>query len=190
MAQEIEAKFLNIEISDLENKLKSLGAIFEGEKFFRSTSFDYAGFPLDKDCAWVRLRDEGDKVTLAYKKRLGVTSEGGNDKGMEEVEIEVSNYEKTKEIFLKIGMVVKFSQEKKRRTWTNDSVTFDIDTWPMLKPYLEIEAGTWEEIDLVAKELGFKEEDKKICSATQIYSMNGINDKDYIEITFDKQVKR
>lgn len=191
MAEEIETKILNIDKEKLEKKLLKIGAKRIGEVFFRSTSFDFPGFPLDKDAAWVRLRDDDKKVTLAYKKRLGVTGvKGQNDKGMEEIEIEVSSYEDAITILKKIGMVEKFSQEKKRITWKKGNMTFDIDAWPRLNTYLEIEGKNWKDIDAAVLELGFSLKDKVICSATQIYEMNGINDKDYMVMNFDKWVKR
>lgn len=191
MAQEIEAKILNIDKEKLEKKLAAIGAKKAEEVFFRSTTFDFPGFPLDKDAAWVRLRDDGKKVMLAFKKRLGVTGvKGQNDSGMEEIEITVSSYEDTISILKKIGMVEKFSQEKKRTTWKKGNVTFDIDTWPRLKTYLEIEGENWNDVDAAVLELGFDLKDKVICSATQIYEMNGINDKDYIVMNFDKWIKR
>jgi len=191
MAQEIEAKILNVDVTKLEQKLASTGAKKSGDVFFRSTSFDFPGFPLDKDAAWVRLRDDGKKVTLAYKKRLGVTGvKGQNDAGMEEIEIIVSSYEDTISILKKLGMVVKFSQEKKRITWQKGDVTFDIDTWPRLAPYLEIEGGSWNVVDKAITDLGYDLKNKMICSATQIYEMNGINDKDFMVMNFDKWVKR
>ena len=192
MAKEIEAKILNIDVPALEAKLAALGATNTGEKLFRSTSFDYPGFPLDKQAAWVRLRDEGDKVTLAYKQRLGVLnmSEGTDDSGMEEVEVEVSDFETAKQFLIKLGLVEKFSQEKKRVTWKKESITYDIDTWPRLDPYLEVEGYTWEAVDAAIIELGIGLEEKKICSATQIYQMAGIRDKDYIKMTFSEFIKR
>ncbi len=189
MAQEIEVKILNINVSELENKLAKFGAKRLDEKLFRSISFDYPGFPMDKEAAWVRLRDDGNKITLAYKKRLGVKA-GANDSGMEEVEVEVSDYETTAEFLRKIGMVEKFVQEKKRVTWLKDNLTFDIDTWPKLEPYLEIEGEDWKSVDQAVLDLGFKLEDKKICSATQIYELNGIRDKDYVKMTFSEFIKR
>lgn len=191
MAEEIEVNILNIDIKKLEKKLSDINAVRIKEIFFKSTSFDFPGYPLDKDMSWVRLRDDGKKITLAYKKRLGVTGiKGQNDAGMEEIEVEVSSYEDTITFLKKIGMVEKFSQEKKRITWKKGDVTYDIDTWPRLKPYLEIEAKSWKEVDDAVLELGFELKDKVICSATQVYEMNGINDKDYVIMNFDKWIKR
>jgi adenylate cyclase class 2 len=190
MAIEIEAKILNIDKDKLEKKLAEIGATKIEDVSFRSISFDFIGYPMDKEASWIRLRDDGKKVTLAYKKRLGTTAVHGKDSGMEEIEVVVSNYEDTAEILKKIGMIEKFSQEKKRTTWKKDAITFDIDTWPKLNPYLEIEAGSWEEVDKATIELGYKLEDKLICSATQIFAMNGINDKDYSKMTFSEWIKR
>ena len=192
MAQEIEAKILNIDIGQIEKKLVVLGAHKISEKLFRSTSFDYPGFTLDKQAAWIRLRDEGDKITLAYKQRLGVTdiNKGTNDSGMEEIEFEVGDFETAKQFLLKIGLIEKFSQEKRRVSWKKSSVMYDIDTWPRLNPYLEVESDAWETVDAAITELGFDLKEKKICSATQIYEMMGIRDKDYVKMTFSEFVKR
>lgn len=192
MAQEIEAKILDIDVRKIEEKLVVIGARKIGEKLFRSISFDYPGFPLDKQAAWVRLRDEGDKITLAYKQRLGISDlhSGGNDQGMEEVELEVNDFDVTKQFFFKIGLIEKFSQEKKRVSWEKDGIKYDIDTWPRLNPYLEVEGDTWEKVDAAIVELGFDLKDRKVCSATQIYEMAGIRDKDYVKMTFSEFVRR
>lgn len=190
MAQEIEAKILNIDKAALEQKLAEIGATKQGDLFFRSTSFDFPGFPLDKEASWVRLRDEGSRITLAFKQRLGANGNSGKDAGMEEIEVAVSSYEDTIALLKKIGMIEKFSQEKKRSTWTKGDVSFDIDEWPRLSPYLEIEAPSWKDVDDAILELGFSLENKVICSATQVYAMSGINDKDYVRMTFGEWTTR
>ncbi len=192
MAQEIEAKVLDIDIADVERKLTALGAQKVGEQFFKSTTFDYPGFPLDKDSSWVRMRDDGKAVAIAYKKRLGVSGEKAamNDSGMEEVEVTVGDFALMTQLLLKIGMIEKFVQEKKRRTWQLGDVTFDIDEWPRLNPYIEIEAPTWEQVDQAIVGLGFSLGQKVVCSATQIYERAGIRDKDYVKMTFDEFIRR
>lgn len=191
MAQEIEAKILKIDRPKLEEKLVAIGAHKERDIFFRSMSFDFPGLSLNKDSAWVRLRDDGTTVTLAYKKRLGADDKKlGGDAGMEEVEVVVDNYETTASFLQKIGMIVKFSQEKKRAAWVRGSLHFDIDEWPRLAPFLEVEGPTWEEVDAAILELGFTMEDKKLCSTTQVYEMNGINDSDFTTMTFTEWITK
>lgn len=188
--EEIEAKFLGINPEKIEEKLSELDAKDMGEEILYAISFDYPGFPLDEQAAWVRLRNIGGKTMLAYKQRLGVKADGGNDAGMKEIETEVGDFDMTREFLLAIGMIEKFANEKKRRSWVRGDIHYDLDTWPRLDPYLEIEAPNWEALDAAAKELGLDPEAKKICSATQIYKEAGINDKDFIKMTFSEWVPR
>lgn len=190
--EEIEAKFLDINPEKIQQKLAVIGAEKVGEYFYRRQVFDYPGFILDKQGAWLRLRDEGDRVTLGYKKRLGMTSHDGStsDSGMEEIEVTVSSFDATKRLLLSLGMIEKFYQENKRIRWRKDDLEFDIDTWPQLNPYLEIEAKTWGKIDEAIKLLDLNPAEKKIFSTHQIYKMKGVDELDYIRMTFEGFEKR
>ncbi len=147
---------------------------------------------MDKQGAWIRLRDEGDRVTLTFKQRVGIKTHDGtvNDKTMEEVEVEISDLAKTAEILSKIGLKEKHYVENKRIRYQLGNIEFDIDYFPKLEPYLEIEASSWPEIDKAIKLLGLNPKDKKIFSTYQIYRLKGIDVNDYKEITFKKMVKK
>ena len=191
--EEIEVKYLDIDIHEIETKLKGIGAEKVKDIFLRHVSFDYPDYRLDKYNSWIRLRDEGDKIVLAFKKRLGVTSQDGstNDEGMEEIEVKVDSYEETKNFLTKVGFMEKHGEaQKKRSKWKKGSITFDIDTVPMIPQYLEIEAESWEDLDNVAVELGLDPQKRKICSANQLYKMYGINTDEYQTINFDEVVKK
>src|SRR3989344_7341333 len=109
MAEEIEVKFLNIDPAQTEAKLLEIGALKVRDFFYRRRVFDYPDWRLDKAHAWLRVRDEGERVTLTFKKRLGVTSSDGatSDQGMEEVEVVVSDFEKTALLLIQLGFVEK-----------------------------------------------------------------------------------
>jgi len=190
--EEIEVKFLNINPETIEEKLKKIGAKKVFEKLYRRRVFDYPDLRLDNNGSWLRLRDEGDRVTLSFKQRLGIKTHDAktNDDSMEEVEVTVNDFEKTAQILVKIGLKEKFYLENKRIRYLWKEIEFDIDFWPLLEPYLEIEATSWEKIDEAIKILGLNPEDKKIFSTTQIYKLKGINDKGYQEMTFKRMVKK
>ncbi|MEI6345790.1 MAG: CYTH domain-containing protein [bacterium] len=189
---EIEAKFLDIDPKQIEARLVAAGAQKLGDFLYRSKAFDFPGFPLDAQAAWVRLRDEGDQVMLAFKKRLGAATHDGStsDTGMQEIEVKVSDYDKTALLLESIGMVLKFAQEKKRTRWVLGDIQFDLDEWPRLKPYLEIESTSWEKVDEGARLVGLDPASKKLFSTTQVYALNGIRDKDYVSMTFGEWVRR
>lgn len=189
--EECEVKFLNIDVDELTAKIESLGGVKQFDRLFKRIVFDYPDLRLNNDKhAWVRLRDEGDKVTLSYKQRLDVGDGVSNDRSMLEHEVVVSDFEQTAEIMRNIGLTDKFYEENRRVQYKLDNVELDIDYWPQLKPYLEIEADTWEEVEAMIQKLGFNSDDKKIYSTHQIYAEAGINENDYKKITFDEMIKR
>lgn len=190
--EEIEVVFLEIDKDALEKKLATIGAHKVKDIFYRHVAMDYPDYRLNKDNSWIRLRDEDGEVVLAYKKRLGVTSQDGstNDEGMEEIEVIVDSYDATKLFLQKVGFIEKHEAEKKRTRWQKGETVFDIDTWPALPTFLEIEAPTWEDIDAAAELLGFDPKERKICSVNQIYKMYGMSVDDYQRIGFDGLVKK
>ncbi len=190
--EEIEVKFLDINVDEITQKLESLGATKVFERDYRRKVYDYPDLRLNADNAWIRIRDEGDQITLGYKKRLGTTANDGssNDGGMEEVELVVSDFDKMALFLDKIGLALKFYEENKRIRYELDGVEYDIDFWPQLNPYLEIEAKSWDNIDKAIQLLDLNPDDKKVFSTYQIYKMNGIDPLDYIENTFDGMVLR
>jgi adenylate cyclase class 2 len=69
MQTEIEAKFLDVDHDALRAKLRALGAVCEQpmRTMFRK-GFDFPDRRLRKEKnGWVRIRNEGDKVTMSYK---------------------------------------------------------------------------------------------------------------------------
>ena len=190
--EEIEVKFLNIDPVLIEEKLVDLGAEKTFEKIYRRRVFDHPDLRLNNRGAFVRLRDEGDKITLTFKQRLGVKTHDGktNDKGMEEIEVNVSDFEKTAVLLKRIGLEEKFYEENRRIRYQLGDIEFDIDFWPLLEPYLEIEAPSWGKIDEAIKLLRLDPKDKKIFSTYQVYQLKGINENDYQILTLEKIVKK
>lgn len=190
MAEELEAKMLDVDVPALEKKLAEIGAERIGDFSYRVTNFDFPGWPLKKDRAWVRLRTDGAKSTLAYKRHIGIADAQGNDDGMEEIEFEVSSFTETDTFLRKIGMVEKYTQDKRRTTWKRGDITYDIDTWPRIPTFLEVEGPTWEKVDAAVRELGYDPAQKKVGSVNGVYTHYGIEAHDYIRMTFDEFILR
>ncbi len=190
--EEIEITYINIDEAKIKEKLLELGAKKVGDYYYRRIVFDYPDFRLDKKAAWIRLRDEGDKITLTFKQRLGkdVLNNLDGDEGMNEYETEVKDFDTTRKILLEIGLTEKMYQENKRTRYIIDDVECDIDTWPLLDPYLEIEGPNWDKVYEIAEKLGLKRENGKKYSTNQIYRLKGIDDRNYTKLTFSEQIKR
>lgn len=188
--EEFEVKFLDISPKEIEEKLNKLGAKKMFGRLYKRKVFDFPDFSLNKQAAFLRLRDEGDKITLAFKQRLGVGKRSGNDLGMEEIEVVVSNFDTTEKILLNIGLVEKFYEENRRVRFILNEIEFDIDYWPLINPYLEIESSSRNKVNEGIKLLGLDADDSKTYPTMQVYKHYGIDEMSFKILTFEKQVKR
>ena len=190
--QEYEIQFLDINVPEIEAKLKAIGARQVGEQNFTTAFFDYPDLRLDKNHSWIRLRTDGKETTLAYKERLGVKSNDTSipDEGMKEIEVVVGDYKKMHELFCSMGFIIKREMEKRRIKYTKGVTTFDIDFWPRLYPILEVESDSLENAKASGAELGLNRDECVICSPSSIYVKNGINPNDYRVMTFKEFIKK
>lgn len=179
MQREIEAKFLNVDFDQLRPKLKKLGAVCEQPmRTMRRVVIDFKDRNMQKGgLSWIRLRDEGNKVTLTHK--TTIEHQFG---GTEEIEVVVDSYEKTIEIFKAMGLFVHASQETKRETWKLGEVEIALDEWPWLNPFIEIEASSKNLVQETANKLGFDWEDAVFGSVTTVYRIQ------YPKITKDEHI--
>ena len=97
---------------------------------------------------WIRLRTNGIETTLTYK-----DIESNTIDGTKEVEFNVNSFELANEFLNKIGFIARSYQENGRIQYTLDNVEIDIDTWPMIPTYLEIEGNSEEEVNNMVKKL-------------------------------------
>src|ERR1043165_6341661 len=102
--------------------------------------FEHVMFKYDTNPnKWVRLRTSGDKATIALKQIFNRRNIGGvrqhsiND--VKEIEIEISDFEKGKQLLEELGYFHKNYQEKRRIGYIlpND-IKVDIDFWAYIPP--------------------------------------------------------
>lgn len=148
MQKEIEAKFFIDDKNFLRSKLEKIGLkLISGEHLMKRKCFH----SLDKnDKSWIRVRNEGNKITMTYKNIVGNTI---ND--VQEIEIIVNNFENACELLSKTNYFEVSYQETLREIWRNNEVEIVIDTWPYLQNYIEIEAKSEELVKKYAKLLDF-----------------------------------
>jgi len=149
METEIEAKFLDIDPTVIREKLKTIGAVLvQSETLMRRKVFDTKDESLKKVNGWVRLRDEGNKITLSYKQLNDRTVQG-----TKEVTVVVSDFDKTNSFLLATDFIEKSYQETKRETWKIENSDVTIDTWPWIPSFIEIESPSENELEGVAEKL-------------------------------------
>lgn len=147
----IEAKFLEVDKKKLKEKLMAFGAKDCGGEFFRETIFYDKAQTLRKrgDGRFIRIRKSKDQISLTYKHHQKSTVDG-----TEEIESTISDA-KTAEKFLdRLGFVIYRIQEKKRHRYRVKGVSVDIDTWPKIPTYVELEGESATDLKKAAKLLG------------------------------------
>lgn len=151
MKTEIEGKWLNVNVESLRQKLREVGAdLVQDERLMIRQLFDYPDRKLDKVNAWVRVRDEGNKITVSYKQLVDRSVNG-----TKEVNVTVDDFEGVAKFLEAIGLESKSFQESKRESWKLGKVEIEIDTWPWIPSFVEIEAESEEELKRTAVLLGF-----------------------------------
>jgi adenylate cyclase, class 2 len=147
MQTEIEAKWLRIDKEELRTKLQAAGAqLVQPERFMRRRIYDYPDGKLYyEQNGWIRVRDEGDKVTLSYKRM-----EDRTITGTKEALVEVSSFEDACGFLESIGLKCFTVQETRRESWQLDGAEVEIDTWPWIPPFVEVEAKDEKKLRAVA----------------------------------------
>lgn len=150
MQTEIEAKFLDINTDSIRAALKENRAVFaHSERLMKRKVFDYPNKKLERIGGWIRVRDEGDKITLAYKRLIDRTIEG-----TKEISVIVDNFDATCDLLIAVGFDCKSYQETKREKWMLDGVEVTIDTWPWIPAFVELEGESEARLKDIAFKLG------------------------------------
>lgn len=162
---EIEVKILEIDKRAVVEKLESFGAdkLFDAD--LEQLYFDFADKRLSQDYKILRLRSEGDYSELTYKEDSGKSNDA---KIMDEVEVEVEDFNSMKKILEFIGFKNWLSLKKHRTSFSIGDVHFEIDEFKDIPPLLEIEASSEELVFEWVEKLGFDRSDAKAWSGKDV----------------------
>lgn len=175
---EYETKILNINVSDVKKTLKKLGARKIFDRNMRR--YVYETHPGDPT-RWVRLRDDGGKVTLTFKR----IEDEHKIEGTREIEVEVSDFEKTDVLLQALGLKAKAYQENRRIHYEYKGVCIEIDFWPKIPPYLEVEGGSKKIVENMVKKLGFKIAQTTSINTDSVYRKYGLDIYKFKVLKFD-----
>lgn len=118
----------------------------------RRKIMDYPDLRLDSAASWIRVRDEGGKVALAYKRREAISSD---NYVVIEHETDVADFDVCVQILESIGLSVKSYQETWREEWwLQNGVAITFDEWPWLPMLCEVEGPDEESVSAVVNQLG------------------------------------
>lgn len=145
--EEIEGKFLEINIADLRKKLKANNA----KKIHKMILYKrYVFNLLNGEKGFIRTREENNSVTITVK------TYPKNSKYALESEILVNGtLEQSRDFLLAQGYKIKAYQETLREKWSQgDCLEIAIDSIPGIPTYVELECKNEKEIKRVAGLLG------------------------------------
>lgn len=148
--EELEVKILEIKKDSIIKKLLKMGAKKTFEGTLVSESFDYPDGRIKKSGNLVRLRKQGEKTNLTFKRKIT----NSKVKVRDEQEVEVDDFETMKTILLGIGLVKKDGLTKTRETYELGDVKYEIDEIKGIPTFMEIEAPTFKKLEGAVHKLG------------------------------------
>ncbi|HBA36927.1 TPA: hypothetical protein DCZ15_03580 [Candidatus Falkowbacteria bacterium] len=161
---EYEATFIDINKDEIREKLAKVGASLVKKEFLQKRTV----FNLPKgnniDGGWLRVRDEGDRITMSFK-----VVNGNQIQNQKEIQLIVDNYQEARKFLISIGCREKAYQESKRELWRLNNVDIAIDEWPFLEPFVEVEGRSEKEVKRISEKIGFDYNQAKFCAVDTLY---------------------
>lgn len=185
METEYEAKFLSVDKEDVRARLKAAGAALIRAEFLQKRYvFD---LPKEKHSKhkFARVRDEGGTVTLTWKEFSGEVVDHPK-----EIEVIVSDFDKTVEILSEIGCVPMSFQESYRELWHLGDAKITIDTWPFFEPFIEVEGTSEALVKDASEKLDFDWSKALFCGVSKLFKMKygeEYNIREMPKLVFDMQ---
>ncbi|UCG78783.1 MAG: class IV adenylate cyclase [Nitrospirota bacterium] len=158
---EVEVKILEIDRDAVVSRLEELGAekVFDDEMY--AVYLDYDDERLKRYGDLLRLRKEGSRVMLTFKKHVSDTPA----KVREEYETPVADFGTTRDLFRRLGFIEWLVVRKRRVSYELDGTHYDIDRYlddfGHIPEFLEIDARDMESLSKGIELLGFSGEDCK-----------------------------
>ncbi|THA72717.1 CYTH domain-containing protein [Streptomyces sp. A0958] len=175
---EYEVKALDVDLQDIARRIFAAGgAETTPRRLMRRYVYDTVPPVAGR---WVRLRDTGDTTTLCVKE---ITTDAVD--GTRETEVTVGDFTEAAVLLRLIGLVPRSYQENHRTSYTLGTVRLEIDEWPRIPPYLEIEADDEEQVWEAAAAIGLDRDQLTSLNTTKVYGLYGIDLESITELRFE-----
>jgi adenylate cyclase class 2 len=156
--KEIEVKILEIDKISIINKLISIWAVKKYEWNIE------AYFYKNEDNKKIRLRKTSDWFNINFKEKIENSSFLENH----EYESNFENFEMMEKILIWIWFKKYWYSSKYRISYFYDWITFDIDSYPWIPDFIEIEAESIESVEKWVKLLWYSMSYTKILTEREI----------------------
>ncbi len=142
--KEIETKILEVDKDRIAAKLDSLGAEKIQDTKLTVDWFRPKDIQGNDDPWYLRIRSTSDgKTEVTWKSKPNFV---GISKQVKEINFPVKSAEQMADFFESIGLVRYAHQEKFRTSWKYQNYRFDLDQYPEMPAYLEIEGESEEQL--------------------------------------------
>lgn len=153
MGKEIEVKVLNIDLDEVEKKLKDIGAKLIAEEYQINTVLDSKDEYIQKELdSYLRIRETKNSLTGEDNIKLTLKKNIGNGKTRQNIETttEIEDKESMIAILKDLKYEVVEEGHKERISYIYDNIRFDLDKWDKETyphPYMEIEVEEEEDLE-------------------------------------------
>lgn len=155
MAYEVETKVLDINKKKIINQLKKLGARKINQTRLIVDWYRPKGVKKGKDPWFLRIRSNSKgESEITWKARSDIL---GTSRKHKEINIKVDDKEIYSSLFEEIGLEKYAHQEKDRVTFVYKDWQFDIDEYPGVPAFLEIEGKSEDHVRKAMEMLGILE---------------------------------
>ncbi len=161
---EYEATFTNINKDEVRQKLAEIGAVLVKKEYLQKRVVFELPAGHEINGGWLRVRDEGDKITMSLK-----IVDGNQIHNQQEAQLIINDFEAGRQFLLGIGCQERAYQENTRELWKVGETEITIDEWPFLEPFVEVEGVSEEVVKDVAAQMGFDYAQAKFCSVDTLY---------------------
>ncbi len=182
--KEHEIKILDVNIDDLQARLVDLNAIkvFDDERTITVFDTENLAYINQKD-KLIRITEEGTvKVTMHVNQSKPEIKEG--------IKFKTSRMKETADFFHELGLDPICKVTSHRISYEIGQIDFDIDKFPLIPPFLEIDIEHLEKegwtVDQLLKALGLEENKVVVMGTEDIHKLYGINYFEAYKINRDK----